>query len=81
MGVAPVTDDSLFDPAPFSQGPPDFERACLDARSVPCPHCAAGVGAPCKRPSGHVPWGNGTHVGRLVAAREALDRQDRDAER
>ena len=70
-----MSQDGLFDGGLYAQGPPSFERACLDARSVECPTCGADVGAPCARPSGHRAMA--AHAMRINAAREALDEQER----
>ena len=40
------------------------------ATAVPCPQCRAGVGTPCKRPSGHDLIGGIPHVAR---ERKAVD--------
>jgi len=40
----------------------EFDKHPL--RLVKCPSCRAGVGAPCKRPSGHTQWGGAEHVKR-----------------
>ena len=35
---------------------------------VPCPHCRAGVGKRCTRPSEHPVFGGGVHAGRVRGA-------------
>lgn len=41
------------------------------ALEVECPHCRAGVGKPCKRPSEHGIFGGGVHAARDQAAMDA----------
>jgi hypothetical protein len=65
--------EPLFAFEAFAQlsGQRALELEELEPRSVPCPRCGAGVGSPCRRPSGHTVFAGGIHAPRHRDAERA----------